>query len=184
LGSQHPPDINLELSHIGCFNASSKDCLFGQYSNHFYQQPGYGYPPFQQPFPHTAQFYHDSPSIMTPSTQPNTRASEGFPCYDPPWQGYEIPKGSYGGSQMISPPHVTEQEPSSPGTSQVPPAPPGINSLMWRTSSSSTLPGPSFDIHERPPLSLQSKRFLPAVESQKTNVARISALPPCTSEFL
>jgi len=116
---------------------------------------------------------------MTHSSQPSSSASQQYPSYGPPWQGYDLHLGGYGRSQMFPPPQFPGQGPSSPGAPVVPPGPPGNYPLNQPTSSSSTLPPqPPSGAPGRHPISLTTKRFQPPGEPQKTNVAGITDLPP------
>ena len=115
---------------------------------------------------------------MTPSSQPSSGATQGYVSYGPPGQGYNFPQGGYGAPQMFPPQRFTGQGLSSPGAPRVPPALPGNIPVIWPTSSASTpygqLPGPP----GRPPISLPTKRFQPAAEPRRTDVAGIADLPP------
>jgi len=121
---------------------------------------------------------------MTHSSQPTTSASQGYPCYGPPWQGYDLHQGGYSGSQMFPPPHIPGQGPSSPGAPKVPPGQPENHPVNWPTlSSSNAPPEPTSSTPRRPPISLPTKRFQPQAEQRKTDVARIAELPPLPEMF-
>jgi len=79
---------------------------------------------------------------------------------------------------MFPPQQFTGHGPSSPGRPQVPPAPPGNNPVIWLTSCSSTAPGQHFGAPGRPPISFPTKRFQPAAELRRIDVAGIADLPP------
>jgi hypothetical protein len=112
-------------------------------------------------------------------SQPTTSVSQQYPSYGPPWQGYDLHQGGYGESQMFPQQQFQGQGLSSLGALRVPPGPPGNNPVNWPTSSSSTPPpGSPSGAPGRPPISLPTKRFLPAAEPQKRDVARIADLPP------
>ena len=116
---------------------------------------------------------------MTHSSQPTSSTSQGYPSYGPPWQGYDLHQGGYGGSQMFPPRQFPGQGPSSPGAPRVPPGPPGNHPVNLPTSSSSTPPPqPPSGAPGRHPISLQTKRFQPPAEPWKTDVAGIADLPP------
>jgi len=175
---QHRPGDNVGASHINTGNTPNKDTEFGQPTNQFPPPPGYSYPPSQPPFRGAPQFYHHAPFNKTPSSQPSSGATQGYVRYGPPWQAYNFPKGGYGGTQMFPPQQFTGQGPSSPGAPWVPPALPGNIPVIRLTSSSSTpygqLPGAP-GIH---PISLPTKRFQPAAEPCRTDVAGSADLPP------
>jgi hypothetical protein len=72
----------------------------------------------------------------------------------------------------------TGQGMSSPGEPRVHPGLPGHNPVNLPTSPSSTPPpAPPSSALGRPPISLSTKRLLPAVELRKTDVARIVDMP-------
>ena len=178
-GSQQRPDDNVRASDNNAGNTQSKDTQFGQPTNRFPPPPGYSYPPSQPPFPGAPQFYHPAPFNMTPSSQQSSGgAPQGYPSYGPSWQGYDFPQGGYGGPEMFPPQQFTGQGPSSPGAPRVPPAPAGNIPVNRPTSSSSTPYGQIPGTPGRPPISLPKKRFQPAVESRRTDVAGIADLPP------
>jgi len=79
---------------------------------------------------------------------------------------------------MFPPQQFTRHGLSSPGAPQVPPALPQSNPVIWRSSSSSNAPGQLPSAPGRPPISLPTKRFLPAAEPRRTDVAGIADLPP------
>jgi len=118
-GSQHRPDENVGASDNNAGNTPSRDTQFGQPTNQLHppppSPPGYSYPPFQQPLPGAPQFYHQAPFNMTPSSQPRFGATQGYPRYGPPWQGYDSLQAGYGGPPMIPPQQSTGHGPSSPG---------------------------------------------------------------------
>jgi len=118
----------------------AKTVNLGKNTNQYHPPQGYGYPPSQQPFPGALQFYHQSPFNMTHSSQPTSSASQQYPNYWSPWQGYDLHQGGYGGSEMFPPLQFPEQWPSSPVSPRVPPGPPGNYPLKQTTSSSSTPP--------------------------------------------
>jgi hypothetical protein len=79
---------------------------------------------------------------------------------------------------MFPPQQFAGHGPSSPGAPRVPPAPPGNNPVIRPTSSASTAPGQLPGAPGRPPISLPTKRFQPAAEPRRTDVAGIADLPP------
>ena len=115
---------------------------------------------------------------MTPSSQPSSGATQGYASYGPPWQGYDFPQGGYGGPQMFPPQQFPGQGPSSPGAPRVPPALPGSIPVIRPTSSASTPYGQLPGAPGRHPISLPTKRFQPAAEPRRTDVAGIADLPP------
>jgi len=88
------------------------------------------------------------------------------------------PKGGYGGPQTFPPQQFTGQGPSSPGAPQVPPALPGNIPVIQPTTSASTPYGQLPGAPGRLPISLPTKRFQPAAEPRRTDVAWIVDLPP------
>jgi len=96
---------------------------------------------------------------MTPSSEPSSGATQGYPSYGLSWQGFNFPQGGYGGPQMFPTQQFTGQGLSSPGTPHVPPAPPGNILVIQPTSSPShpysQIPGSP----GRFPISLQTKQF-------------------------
>jgi hypothetical protein len=66
----------------------------------------------------------------------------------------------------------------SPGAPRVPPPLPGNVPVIWLTSSASTLYRHLPGAPGRPPISLPTKRFTPAAEPRRTDVAEIANLPP------
>jgi len=138
-GSQQRGDENSESLDKSSQHATRKDSQFGKHTNQYHLPQGYGYPPSEQPFPGTEQFYQQSPFNITHSSQPNSGASQGFPSYWPPCQGYDLHEGGYGRSQMFPTPQFPGQWPSSPGALRVPPGPYG-NHLVNRPTSSSLSP--------------------------------------------
>ena len=79
---------------------------------------------------------------------------------------------------MFPPQQFTGQGPSSPGAPRVPPAPAANNPVNRPTLSSSTPYGQLPGAPGRPPISLPTKRFQPAAEPRRTDVAGIADLPP------
>jgi len=177
-GSQQCPDDNVGASDNNAGNTPNKDTQFRQPTIQFPPPPGYSYSSSQPPLPGFPQFYHHVPFNMTPSSQPSSGATKGYASYGPPWQGYDLPQGSYGGPQMFPPQQFTGQGPSSPSAPRVPPALPGNIPVIRPTSSASTpywqLPGAS----GRPPISLPMKWFQPPAGLHRTDVAGIADLPP------
>jgi hypothetical protein len=57
-------------------------------------------------------------------------------------------------------------------------SPPGNNPVTRPTSSASTAPGQLPGAPGKPPISLPTKRFQPAEEPRRTDVAGIADLPP------
>jgi len=102
-GLQQCGDDNSESPDESSRHAIRKDSQFGIYNNQCHPPQGYGYPSSQQPFPGTPQFYHQSPFNMTHSSQPTSSTSQGYASYGPPWQGYDLHQGGFGGSQMFPP---------------------------------------------------------------------------------
>jgi hypothetical protein len=95
---------------------------------------------------------------MTHSSQPTTSASQGYPGYGPPWQGYDLHQGAYGGSQMFPPPQIPGQGSSSAGAPRLLPGPPENHPLNPPTSSSSNPPPePPSGAPSSPPTSLPMK---------------------------
>jgi len=150
--TQQRRDDNSESSDTSSQTATDKDNQLGKHMNQYNLAHGYSYLPLQQPLPGAPQFYQHSPFNMTPSSQPTTIASQGFPNYGPRWECNDLHQGDYGGSQMVSPPQIPRHGPSSPGWLRVPPRPPGKNPVHWPTSSSSNPPPePSSGAPGRPP---------------------------------
>ena len=79
---------------------------------------------------------------------------------------------------MFPPQQFPGQGPSSPGAPRVPPALPGSIPVIRPTSSASTPYGQLPCAPGRPPISLPTKRFQPAAEPRRTDVAGIADLPP------
>jgi len=177
-GSQQHPDDNVEASYNNAGNTPSKDTQFGHPTNLIHPPPGYSYPPSQPPFWGAPQFYHAAPFNMTPSSHPSSAATQGYQSYGPSWQAYDFPQGGYAEPQMFPPQQITGHGPSSPGAPQVPQAPPRNNPVVRPTSSSSTAPGQLPVARGRPPISFPMKRFQPAAEPRRTDVAGIADLPP------
>jgi hypothetical protein len=115
---------------------------------------------------------------MTPSSQPSSGATQGYQSYGPLWQAFDFSQGGYSGPQMFPPQQFAEHRPSSPDAPRVPPAPPGNNPVIRPTSSTSTAPGQLPGAPGRPPISLPTKRFRPAAEPHRIDVAGITDLPP------
>jgi len=69
------------------------DRQFGKHTNQHQPPHMYGYPPWQQQFPGTLQFYHHSPFNVEHSSQPTTSVSQRHPSHGPQWQGYELQQG-------------------------------------------------------------------------------------------
>jgi len=177
--TQQRHEDNSESSENSSRTATGKDIPFGKQTNQYQPPHGYSYPPSQQPFPGAAQFYQHSPFNMTPSSQPTTSARQGYQSYGPPWQGYDLHQGGYGGSQMFPPPQIPGQGLSSPGAPRVPPGPPENHPVNQPTSSSYNLPlEPPSGALRRLWISLPTKRFQPPVDPLTTDVARIAELPP------
>ena len=156
-GSQQRPEDNVGAVDNNAGNTPSKDTQFGQPPNQFHPPPGYSYPPLQAPFPGTPQFYHPARFNMTPSSQPSSAATQAYPSYGPPWQGYDIPQGGYGGPQMFPSQQFTGQGLPSPGAPRVPPAPPHNNPVIRLTSAASTPYGQLPGAPRRPCISLLMK---------------------------
>jgi hypothetical protein len=115
---------------------------------------------------------------MTPSSQPSSSARQGYSSYGPSWQANDFPQGGFGGPQMFPPQQFARHGPSSPGAPRVPPAPPGNNPVIRRTSSVSTAPGQLPGAPGIPPIILPTKQFQPAAEPRRIDVAGIADLPP------
>ena len=79
---------------------------------------------------------------------------------------------------MFPPQQVTGQGLSSPGAPRVPSAPAGNIPVNQSTSSSSTPYGQIPGSPGRPPSGLPKKRFQPAAEPRRTDVAGIADLAP------
>jgi len=158
-------------------NTPSNNTQFGQPPNQLHSPQGYCYPPSQPPFTGAPQFYHPAPYNMTPSSQRSSGATQGYPSNGPSWQAYDFPQGGSGGPQMFPPQQFTGQGLSSPDATQVTPAPPENIPVIRPTSSATTpyrrvpgAPGRSLS-------SLPTKRFQPAAEPRRTDVARIADFP-------
>jgi len=178
-GSQQRPEDNVGASDNNAGNTPSKDTQFGQPPNQIHPPLGYSYPPSQPPFPGAPQFFHPAPFKMTPSSQPSSDgATQAYQSYGVSWQGYDFPQGGYGGPQMFPSQQFAREEPSSPGTPRVPPAPARNRPVNPPTSSSSTPYGQIPSAPGRPPISLPTKRFQPAAEPRRTDVVGIADLPP------
>ena len=116
---------------------------------------------------------------MIHSSQPTSSASQGFRSYGPPWQGYDLHQGGYGGCQMFPPPWFPGQGPSSPGAPRVAPGRLENHPVNRPTSSSSTPPpDPPSGSPGRHPISLPMKRFQLPEDPRKTDVAWLVDLPP------
>jgi hypothetical protein len=115
---------------------------------------------------------------MTPNSQPSTGSNQGDATYGPPWEGYNFPQGGYGGPQIFPTQQFPGQGPSSPGVPRMPAALPGNIPVIRPTSSDSTPYRQHPGAPGRPPITLQSKRFQPAAELRRTDVAGIGDLPP------
>jgi len=137
-GSQQCPDNNVGASYNNAGNKPHKDTQFRQPTNQFPTSPGYSHPPSQPPFPCAPQVYHPALFNRTPSSKPSSGATQGYPSYRPPWQGYNFPEDGHGGPQMFLPQQFIRQVPSSPGAPQVPPAPPRNLPVILPSSSAST----------------------------------------------
>jgi len=158
-GSQQCADDKVGASDDNAGNTPSKDTQFGQPTNQIQPPPGYSYPPSQPAFPIAPQFYHHAPFNMTPSPQPSTDATQGYPSYGPSWQAYDFPRGHYGGPEMFPPEQFTAHGPLSPGAPRGPPAPPQYNPVIRPTSSSSTSPGKLAGAPGGPPLAWRRNHF-------------------------
>jgi len=178
-GLQQRGDDNSESLDESSQHATRRDGQVGKHTNHYHPPQGYGYPPSQQPFPGAPQFYHRSPFNMMHSSQPTSSASDEYPRSGPPWQGYDLHQGGYGGSQMFPPSQFPGEGPSSPGAPRVPPGPPGNHPVNQPTSCSSTPPPqPVSGAPGRHPISLPMQTFLTPAEPRKADVAGIAHLPP------
>jgi hypothetical protein len=178
-GQQQCPEANVGASDNNAGNTPSKDTQFGQPPNQIHPPPRYSYLPSQPPVPGAPQFYHPAPFNMTPRWQPSScGATQEYQSYGQSWQRYNFPQGGYGGHPRIPPQQLTRQGPSSPGAPPVLPALTGNNPVNRPTSSSSTPYGQIPGAPGRPPISLPMKRFHPAAEPRRTDVAGIAELPP------
>jgi len=178
-GLQQCGDDNSESQDKSSRHATRTDSQFGKHTNQYHLPQGYCYPPSQQLFPGAPQFYHQSPFNMTHSSQPTSSASQQYPSYGPPWQGYDLHQGGYSKSQMFPSLQFPGQGPSSPGAPRVPPGPLGNHPLNQPTSSSSSPPPqPPSGAPVRHPISPLTKRFQPLAEQRITDVAGIADLPP------
>jgi len=115
---------------------------------------------------------------MTPSAQPSSGATQAYPSYGPWWQAYDFPQGGYGGPQMFPPQQFTGHGLSSPGAPRVRLTPPVNYPVIRPTSSASTARGQLCGAEGRPPISLPTTVFEPAVELSRRDVAGIAGLPP------
>jgi len=186
-GSQQRPEDNVGVSDNHAGNTPIKDTQFGQSANQFRPPqpppappppaPGYSYLPSQPPFSGAPQFYHQALFNMTPSSQPSSGATQGYQSYGPSWQAFDFPQGGYGGPQILPPQQFAGHGSSSPGPPRVPQAPAGNNPVIRPTSSASTAPGQLPGAPGRPRISLPTKRFQPAAEPHRTDVAGIADLP-------
>jgi hypothetical protein len=152
-GSPQRPENNVGASDNNAGNTPSKDTQFRQHPNQIHPPLGNSYPPSQPPFP-------------------------GDESYLPSWQGYDFSQGGYGGHQMFPHQQLAGQGQSSPGVPRVPPEPAGNHLVNRATSFSSTLYEQIPGAPGRPPISLPMKRFQPAAEPRRTDVAGIVDLPP------
>jgi hypothetical protein len=175
-GSQNHPDDNVGASDAG--NTQNKDIQFRQPTNQFPPPPGYSFLPSQPPFPGAPQFYHHAPFNMITSSQPSSGVTEGYASYGPLWQGYDFSQEGYGGPQMFPPQQFPRQRPSFPGAPRVPPALPGNILVIWPTSSASAPYGQLSGPPGRPPIHLPKKRFQPAAEPPRTDVAGLADWTP------
>jgi hypothetical protein len=98
-GLQQRSDNNSKSPDKSSQHATHKDSQFGIHTNQYHPPQGYGYPPSQQPFPGASQFHQQPPFNMTHSSQHTSSTSQEYACYGPPWQGYDLHQGGYGGSQ-------------------------------------------------------------------------------------
>ena len=156
--SQQRGDDNAESPDKSSRHATREYSQFGKYTNQYHPPQGYGFPPPQQPFPGARQFHHQSPFNMTHSSQPTSSASQGYPTYGPPWQGYDLHHSGYGGSQTFPPPQGPGHGLSSPGAPRVPPGPLGNHPVSRPISASSTPPPqPPSSAPGRHPMSLPTK---------------------------
>jgi len=178
-GSQQRRDDNSGSLDSGSQTATGKDSRSVKHANQYHPPHGYDYSPSQQPFPGALQFYYHPPCNMTQnSSQPTTSVSQWCPSCGPQWQGYDLPQGGYGESQMFPQQQFPGQGPSSPGTLRVPPGPQANNPVNRPTSSSFTPPPrPHSGAPGRPPISFPTGQFLLPVEPRNTDVARIVDLP-------
>jgi len=178
-GSQQRGDDSSKSPHKSSRHATRKDSQFGIHTNQYHPPQGYGYPPSQQLFQGAPQFYHQSSLNMTHSSQPTSSAIQAHPSYGPPWQGYDLHQGGYGGSQMFPPPQFPGQGPSPPGVRRVPPGPPWHHPVNQPTSSSSPPPPPPpSGAPGRHPTSLPTKIFQPPAEPWKIDITDLADLPP------
>jgi hypothetical protein len=116
---------------------------------------------------------------MTHSVQPTSSTSQGFQSYEPPWQGYDLHQGGYGGSQMFPTAQFEGHGPSSTDPLRVPSGPLGNHPVNWPTSSSSTPPPQlPFGPPGRQPVSLPTNRFQLPREPCKADGAGSAELPP------
>jgi len=176
--SQHRQVDNLAALDNTAGNTLSKDTQFGQLMNPIHSPLGYSDPPLQLPFPGDPQFYHHAHFNVTPSSQPSTTATQGYPSYGPSLQASDFTQGGYGGRQMFPPQEFRGHGRSAPGTPRVPPAPPRNNPVIWPTSSSSSAPGQLPGAPGRPPISLPTEQFQPSAEPCRTDVAQNATFPP------
>jgi len=115
---------------------------------------------------------------MTYSSQPTTSARQVYPSYGPRWSGYDLHEGGYSGSQMLPPPQLPGQVPSSPGAPRVPTGPPENHPVNCPTySCSNPPPEPSPSAPRRPMISLPKKRFQPSAEPRKTDDQEMQNCP-------
>jgi len=176
LGSEQHPDDNLGLLNNSSQTVIGKDSLFGQHTNEFHPPYEHGNPHSEEPFSSALQYYHHSPFNLTAGFQPRISASQGFPSYGPPWQGYNLDEDGYVGSQMFAPSNISEQGLSSPCAPPVPTGPRGNNPVIQLISCSSTTPEHESGPLRRPPFSITMKRFQLAAKLQDTDILGITDL--------
>jgi len=112
-----------------------------------------------------------SPGLPSFSIQPHTElvtkcqpVSGDSTCYSLQWQRYEIPHGSYGGSQRFPHLHLSGYQLSSAGAHWMPPTPPGYKPVMrWMLSSSAPQDPPSGE-HGWPLLRIPKRMVQQAAE--------------------
>jgi len=178
LGSHRRGDDISESPDKSSRHATPKHSQFGIHLNQYHPPQGYGYLPSQQSFLGAPQFYHQSPFNMTHCSQPTSSTNQRYPGYGPPWQGYDLHQGGYGGSLMFPTPQFPGQGLSSPGAPRVPPGPPGNHTVNLPTSSSSTPPPqPPSGAPGRHPISPPTRRFQAPAELRKPDAAGIADFP-------
>ena len=115
-GLKNCRDDYSESPDNGTQPATCKHNRSGQHAIQYQPLHGSGYSPSQPPFPGSPQFYHHSPFNMKHnSSQPTTSVSQQYPRYAPLWQGFDLPQGGSGKSQMFPQQQFQGQEPLSPG---------------------------------------------------------------------